>query len=235
VYPGGGADALDPTSRSFSRILAFGADVGELHALRRGSEDAFRALVARHQASLLRVARSLVRDPSLAEEVVQQTWVEVIEGGFAFDGRSTIKTWLCGICINVARARLRQERRTTPLSSLGVGGEFAENAPAVDPARFYGPEAHWAGHWYVFPAAWPATPEDGARGSELRARLIAAIDELPTAQREVLVLRDVEGFSGEEVCNVLGLSDTNQRVLLHRARSRLRGLLEDFLDPSRSS
>jgi RNA polymerase sigma-70 factor (ECF subfamily) len=225
---------LNPTSRSYSRILVFGADVGELHALRRGSEAAFRALVERHQATLLRVARSLVRDRSLAEEVVQQTWVEVIEGGFAFDGRSTIKTWLCGICINVARARLRRERRTTPLSSLGLGGESVENAPAVDPSRFFGPDTHWAGHWYAFPAPWPATPEDGARGSELRARLAAAIDELPEAQREVLVLRDVEGFSGEEICNLLGLSDTNQRVLLHRARSRLRSLLEDFFDPSRS-
>jgi RNA polymerase sigma-70 factor (ECF subfamily) len=226
--------AVKTDSRSFTRVLAYGADVSELHALRRGSEAAFRALVERHHAALLRLARRWVRDPSMAEEVVQQTWVEVIQGASAFEERSLVRTWLCGICINTARARLRKERRTLPASSLNQLGE-ARAEPAVDPARLYGDDTHWAGHWFAFPNAWPNSPEDSAGAAQLKLRLVAAIDALPDAQRDVVILRDVEGFSGEEVCNLLGLSDTNQRVLLHRARSRLRGLLEDYFDASRPS
>jgi RNA polymerase sigma-70 factor (ECF subfamily) len=226
--------AVDRTPASYAQVLAHGSDVGEVQALRQGSEAAFRCLVERHNPTLLRVARTLVRDASIAEEVVQQTWVEVLESTSPFEARSTVRTWLCGICINTARARLRKERRTVPMSALG-DPSGATPEPAVDPSRFYPPDSHWAGHWYTFPNPWPDNPEVSARSAELRKRLVAAIDALPEPQREVLVLRDVEGFSGEEVCNLLGLSATNQRVLLHRARSKLRVLLEDLFDTSRST
>jgi RNA polymerase sigma-70 factor (ECF subfamily) len=212
----------------------YGPDAAEVQALREGSEAAFRSLVQRYSPTLTRVARTLVRDASVAEEVVQQTWVEMLESTSTFEARSTVKTWLCGICINTARARMRKERRTVPMSALGTEGDASPEA-AVDPSRFYPPDSHWAGHWYTFPNPWPDTPEDAAQSTQLKARLLAAIDTLPEAQREVVVLRDVEGFSGEEVCNLLGLSATNQRVLLHRARSKLRALLEDLFDMSRSS
>jgi RNA polymerase sigma-70 factor (ECF subfamily) len=227
-------ERVDPAARSYGRLLSQGADLTEVQALRRGSEIAFRSLVERHTPTLIRVARTLVRDRSVAEEVVQQTWVEVLESVDRFESRSTVKTWLCGICVNTARARMRQERRTIPMSSLARESD-SDAQPAVDPSRFYPPDSHWAGHWFAFPKIWPDTPEESAWTAELKTRLLTAIDALPDAQRQVLVLRDVEGLSGEEVCNVLGLSDTNQRVLLHRARSKLRGLLEDLLDPPRPS
>jgi RNA polymerase sigma-70 factor (ECF subfamily) len=223
---------------TYAQVLVHGTDLGEVQALRLGSEAAFRSLVERYNGTLLRVARTWVRDASVAEEVVQQTWVEVLESTSPFEARSTVRTWLCGICINTARARMRKERRTVPMSALGAERDPSGDAapePAVDPSRFYPPDSHWAGHWYAFPNPWPASPEDLARSAELRTRLLAAIDVLPEPQREVIVLRDVEGFSGEEVCNLLGLSATNQRVLLHRARSKLRVLLEDLFDKSRSS
>jgi RNA polymerase sigma-70 factor (ECF subfamily) len=224
---------VDAASRNYSRLLRQGADLTEVESLRRGNEVAFRSLVERHTPTLLRVASALVRDRALAEEVVQQTWLEVLENVDGFEARSTVKTWLCGICINTARARMRRERRTVPMSSLSE--ENAGAQAAVDPSRFFPPDSHWAGHWYVFPKAWPETPEDSAWSAEIKARLLAAIEALPDAQRQILVLRDVEGLSGEEACNVLGLSDTNQRVLLHRARAKLRGLLEDLFDPPRPS
>jgi RNA polymerase sigma-70 factor (ECF subfamily) len=201
--------------------------------LRRGSEAAFRSLVERHQATLLRVARTWVKDAYAAEEVVQQTWVQVLEGIDGFEARSSVKTWLCGICINVARARSRKERRSVPMSSVGSDVEGSAG-PAVDPSRFFGPETHWAGHWFVFPNGWPPTPEDMARTTELKTRVLAALDHLPEAQREVLMLRDVEGLDADEVCNILALTDSNQRVLLHRARSKLRTMLEEFFDASRA-
>jgi RNA polymerase sigma-70 factor, ECF subfamily len=225
---------VNPAARGYSRLLNQGADLTEVQALRGGSEIAFRSLVERHTPALLRVARALVRDRAVAEDVVQQTWVAVLESVDGFESRSTVKTWLCGICVNTARARIRQERRTIPMSSLPQESDAA-GPPAVDPSRFYPPDSHWAGHWFAFPKTWPDTPEESAWTAELKTRLLTAIDALPEAQRQVLVLRDVEGLSGEEVCNVLGLSDTNQRVLLHRARSRLRGLLEDFFDAPRAS
>jgi RNA polymerase sigma-70 factor (ECF subfamily) len=177
---------------------------------------------------LLRVALTWVRDPAVAEEVVQQTWVAVLESFDGFQGRSSVRTWLCGICINTAKARSRSERRTVPLSSLST--EDGPGEPAIDPSRFYEPDSHWAGHWRTFPAEWPATPEDSARAAELRGRLQTAIEALPETQREVLVLRDVEGFRADEVSALLNLSEANVRVLLHRARSKLRGALEDLFD-----
>jgi RNA polymerase sigma-70 factor, ECF subfamily len=223
-----------PPSRASIRLLAYSEDLAEVQALRRGSEDAFRALALRHHDTLMRVARTWVRDPAVAEEVVQQTWITVLERFDSFEARSSVWTWLCGICINTARARARAERRSVPLSSLGAQTE-AGPEPAVDPARLFGPETHWAGHWIDFPNEWPPTPEDSAGAAELRARLEAAVETLPDAMREVLLLRDVEEFTSEEVCTLLGITEGNLRVLLHRARSRLRGQLEDFFDKRRPS
>jgi RNA polymerase sigma-70 factor, ECF subfamily len=231
VGPGTG---MRPPSRASAQVLAYGEGLTEVEALRRGSEDAFRALAQRHHDTLMRVARTWVRDPAVAEEVVQQTWIAVLERFDGFEARSSVWTWLCGICINTARARARAERRSVPLSSLG-GQTEAGPEPAVDPARLFGPETHWAGHWKDFPNPWPVTPEDSAGAAELRARLEAAIQTLPDAMREVLLLRDVEEFTSEEVCALLGITEGNLRVLLHRARSRLRGQLEDFFDNRRPS
>jgi RNA polymerase sigma-70 factor (ECF subfamily) len=219
---------MNAPSQAYARVLFYGADSNEVDDMRRGSEAAFRTLVGRHHDTLLRVARTWVRDASLAEEVVQQTWIEVLEGHGVFEGLSSVRTWLCGICINLARARLRSEGRTVPMSSLAPEGDSEEMA--VDPSRFLGPDSHWAGHWLSAPRPWSQSPEEAAQDRELGARLSDAIDRLPPAQRMVVTLRDVEGLSGAEVSELMGLSEGHQRVLLHRGRSRLRGMLDELYE-----
>ena len=191
-----------------------------------GDEDAFVHLVSRHHAGFVKLALTWVRDPSLAEEVVQETWMLALERLSEFEGRSTMKTWLCGILINTARSRRRKEWRLVPEPFLGS----PDDEPAVPAARFSPPGHRWDGHWQVPPRAWPETPESLALSAELRDFLERSLAELPEAQRTVFLLRDVEGLSGDEVCNVLGLTSTHQRVLLHRARSHLRGLIESHYD-----
>jgi RNA polymerase sigma-70 factor (ECF subfamily) len=198
-------------------------DAAVVAAIRGGDESAFVAFAAAHQSSLLRLARLWTKNDALADEVVQETWMTMLEGIERFEGRSSLKTFLCGTVINIARSRARKEGRTVPMSSLGSP---QEDEPAVDPSRFAGSDVPWADHWRVPPKPFPDDPEGGAMRAELRAQLEEAIAELPEPQRSVLMLRDVEGLSGEEVCNALGLTDTNQRVLLHRARSKIRALLE---------
>jgi RNA polymerase sigma-70 factor (ECF subfamily) len=192
--------------------------------LRGGDEATFVELVRRHHAGFTRLALTWVRDQSVAEELVQETWLFAIERLGDFEGRSSLKTWLCGILINKARNRRRQERHTVPGSSLDleVGGE----QPVVSPDRFSPTGHRWDGHWQAPPSPWPQTPEGSVLTAEMRRLLDSSIATLPENQRAVFVLRDVEGLSGPEVCNALGISDTHQRVLLHRARSRLRNLLE---------
>lgn len=183
-------------------------------------------LVGEHHAGFVKLALTWVRDPSLAEEVVQETWMLALERLSEFEGRSTMKTWLCGILINTARSRRRKEWRLVPESSLGgPDGELAV------PSERFSPAGHrWDGHWQLPPTAWPQTPEGAVLSAELRDLLEKSVAELPEAQRTVFLLRDVEGLSGEDVCNVLGLTGTHQRVLLHRARSHLRGLIESHYD-----
>lgn len=203
------------------------ADAELIPALLRGDEAAFAELVQRYQAALLGVARLHVADAGLAEEVVQETWVGVIRGIGRFEGRSSLKTWIFHILLNQARRRGARERRVIPFSAL-VSAETESPDPAVDPDRFRPPDAAWPGHWSSPPPAWQHVPEDFVLHGETQAYLRDAIDHLPPAQRTVIGLRDLEGWSAEEVCNILDISDSNQRVLLHRARSKVRGALERY-------
>jgi len=192
-----------------------------LAALQAGDESAFVAFAAAHQVSLMRLARMWVKNDALAEEVVQETWLTMLESVRTYEGRSTLKTWLCGILVNVARNRIRKEGHSVPLSSLGDADE-----PAVDPSRFSPPGVPWEGHWWPPPNPFPETPEAHVLNRELRADLEEAIGKLPPSQREVIVLQDVEGFGCEEVSEILGLTISNERVLLHRARAKVRATLE---------
>jgi RNA polymerase sigma-70 factor (ECF subfamily) len=197
----------------------------QLAALRAGDERAFAALVDLHGAAMLRVARLYVRDRAAAEEAVQEAWLGVFRGIERFEGRSSLRTWLLRIVANVARTKGVREARSVPFSALGDDG------PSVPEERFRGPEERWAGHWASPPDEW-GRPEQELLTAETRSRLAAAIGGLPDAQRQVISLRDVEGWSADEVCNVLGLSETNQRVLLHRARTKVRAALDEYLTES---
>jgi len=201
-------------------------------ALRRGDEAAFGTIIERYHPSLVRIATLFVRDRGVAEEVAQETWIGVLRGIDRFEGRSSFRTWLFGILANQARRRGARERRMIPFSALArAPGDGAE--PAVDPERFLPAGDEWAGHWASAPSPWDVAPEDAFLSKEARHEIDAAIATLPPNQRAVITLRDVEGWEAAEVCNVLGLSQTNQRVLLHRARSRVRQALEQFLELER--
>jgi RNA polymerase sigma-70 factor (ECF subfamily) len=197
-------------------------DLALVRLVRAGDRTAFAALVRRHGGALLRFARLFLREPSVAEEVVQDTWIAVLEGLDGFEGRASFKTWLYRILANRARTRATKEGRSVPFSALGEaeGGESA-----VDPERF-----DVSGHWRDPPAGWTdETPEQLALEAETRGVMDTAVAALPPAQRAVLVLRDEDGLETEEICNLLGLTVTNQRVLLHRARSRVRRALETHM------
>ncbi|HEX2086072.1 MAG TPA: sigma-70 family RNA polymerase sigma factor [Solirubrobacteraceae bacterium] len=196
-------------------------------ALRRGDEAAFESLVRRHQSLMLRVARGYVRDPRVAEEVVQETWMALLEGIDRFEGRASLKTWLFRVLVKRAITRGTRERRQVPFSAL-AGDD--ESGPTVDPDRFLGPDhPRWPGHWAAEPSNWEAIPEQRLLSRETLKLVQEAIERLPDRQRDVIVMRDVGGFGPEEVCAALGLSDGNQRVLLHRARAKVREELERHL------
>jgi RNA polymerase sigma-70 factor, ECF subfamily len=199
-----------------------------LDALRQGDERAYVALVRRYGGLMQRVALSYVRTPAVAEEVVQETWCAVLTGLERFEGRSALKTWLFRILTNRAKTRGQREARTVPFSCL-AGADDGDDGPAVDPDRFL-PADHprWPGHWAAGPAPWSALPHERLLAREVRSHIRAAIDTLPERQQAVIVLRDVEGWPPEEVCGVLDLSEGNQRVLLHRARSKVRAELERY-------
>lgn len=182
--------------------------------------------MTRHHASLKRFAASFGASDAVAEEVVQETWLAALEGLDRFEGRSSLRGWLFGIVKNQARKRAARERRSLPLSVLRgeVGG-----APAVDPRRFQDEDGCWPDHWASAPRPWE-DPERRLASLETRERLRDAIAALPSRHQVVLVLRDVEGIPPAEVCELLEISDANQRVLLHRGRAELRRMLEDYLD-----
>jgi RNA polymerase sigma-70 factor (ECF subfamily) len=201
-----------------------------LAALRVGDEQAFGRLVEQYHGSLLRVARTYVRTAASAEEVVQDTWLGVLRGLDSFRGDSSLKTWIFRILANQAKTRALRERRSVPFSALVADDGWS----AADEDRFL-PEDHpeWPGHWASAPASWRELPEQRLLAGETLECIRTAIEALPTAQRQVISLRDVEGWPAEEVCELLGLSDGNQRILLHRARSKVRAALEAHLDPER--
>jgi len=199
-----------------------------LERLRAGDEAAFMALVDRHGPLMLRIALGHVSSRAVAEEVVQEAWLGVLQGLERFEGRSSLKTWIMRIVANRARTRGERERRTVPMSSLAPADEDSE--PAVDPGRFRpADDPRYPGGWTVPPQSWAALPEERLLAGETLHRVHSAIGRLPPRQQEVIVLRDVEGWDAEEVCEALELSMGNQRVLLHCARSKVRGELEHYL------
>src|SRR3954454_12607183 len=192
-------------------------------ALRRGDQAVFAELVDAYSPGLMRVALMYVRDRAVAEEVVQETWIAVLRGIDRFEGRSSLKTWIFRILINTAKTRGQRESRSIPFSAAAAGDE-----PSVDPDRFLDADHRYAGGWMLGPSEWQ-TPEEELLQGETRDAILAAIEELPESQRAVITLRDVEGFPAAEVAEMLGISAGNQRVLLHRARSKVRAAIEKQL------
>jgi RNA polymerase sigma-70 factor (ECF subfamily) len=212
----------------------FSDDADLLAALRAGDEDAFTWMVDRYHAPLRRTARLYVATDAQADDVVQETWIALLRGVDRFEQRSSLKTWLYGILMNIARTRGVKEARTIPFSSAADAMSDGSE-PAFDPDRFRpADDPDWPGHWASLPPAWEHEPEARLLASETLAIVAAAIEALPPAQREVITLRDMEGWSASEVCNVLALTETNQRVLLHRGRAKVRGALESYFEGSRT-
>lgn len=201
-------------------------DASLLISLRAGDEAAFDSLIQQYHPSLVRLARLFVRDELTAEELAQETWLAVLQGLVRFEGRSSFKTWLFTILTNKAKTRGRRDGRSIVFSDI----ESASRLPTIDPARFNPDSAgRRANHWAEEPAPWEDGPEAKLISGETLRVVRSAIDHLPESQRAVITLRDVHEVSSEEACNILGISETNQRVLLHRARARVRQALEDYL------
>jgi RNA polymerase sigma-70 factor (ECF subfamily) len=194
-----------------------------LAALRAGDERAFAQLVDDLSPRMLKMARVYLEGESAAEDAVQEAWIVVVQGLGRFEGRSTLTTWVLGIVVNTARGRARKEARTRPFSSLEP-----DDSPGLEPERFL-PEDHdrWPGHWAIAPTPWPEQALETAEAGRL---IRGAVAELPEYQRAVITLRDMIGCTPEETCNALAVTDTNQRVLLHRARTRVRAALEAAFD-----
>jgi RNA polymerase sigma-70 factor (ECF subfamily) len=185
-------------------------------------------LVERYHTGMIRLARMYVHDAAMAEEVAQEAWLSILRHLADFQARSSLKTWIFRIVLNAARARAAREHRAIPFSATAAA--WVERAePAVEPQRFRGPDDQWPGGWVSFPPSWGEAPEQRLLAGEVRELLGEAIEQLPPTQREVVVLRDVQGWSAEEVCHLLEISDANQRVLLHRGRSKLRRRLAQYL------
>ena len=195
-------------------------------ALRDGDERTFRELYERSYPMMKRVARGYVASDAVAEEIVQDTWMAIVTGIERFEGRAALGTWMFSILTNQAKSHGARERRAVPFASIAPADV---EEPAVDSDRFQKDDEAWPGHWATPPRPWQK-PERRLLSLEARDRLKEALAQLPERQRLIVVLRDVEGLSAEEVCDLLELSQENQRVLLHRGRSRLRAFLEEYLD-----
>jgi RNA polymerase sigma-70 factor (ECF subfamily) len=221
--------ATEATRRPHRPITAETRDDHALvEALRRGDERAFETLLDRYHQALLRHAMLYVRDPDAAEEVVQDTWLGLLRGPERLEERASLKTWLFHILANRARTRAAREEPSVPFSALAADA-VGPDEPAVDPERFLPADHPRApGHWTSPPRDWRDSPESWLLSRETCACLKAAIDQLLPSQRSVVTLRDVEGWTAGEVCGHLGLTETHQRVLLHRARSRVRRAMERY-------
>lgn len=208
-------------------VAAYSSEQELLAALRAGEEAAFMALVEQYHASMVRLAASYVGSTAAAEDVAQETWAKVLRSLHQFEGRSSFKTWLFRILTNTALTVAKREGRQVVFSDLAPEAD----EPAVEPERFVGAgDAEWGGHWVEDPRRWKLSPEDQVAQREVLAMVGQAIEALPDVQRAVLTLHDVEGVAAKEICNILGLSETNQRVLLHRARAKVRRALESWFD-----
>lgn len=195
-----------------------------LERLRSGDDATFRELIRKHQTSLVGVAQAFVKNRATAEEVVQDTWLALVEGLDSFEGRSSLKNWIFAILANKARTRAVRDGRVVAAGKLT--GDAEDDEPVVDPSRFDA-----SGHWSDPPRSWDeVTPERIVSGRQIWAHVRDAIDELPEAQKSVIILRDVEQMDAAEVRDILGVSDANQRVLLHRARAQIRQFTERLID-----
>lgn len=199
-------------------------------ALRLGDERAYERLIDLYHESLARMALVYVGDMRVAEEVAQETWLGVLRGLSRFEARSSLKTWIFSILINKAKTFAKREQRHARQYTLDAVEGPSTSGALVSPERFHPPDhPHSPGHWSEHPQSWDDLPEKRLLSQETLSRIEAAINALPNSQREVIVLRDVEQFSSDEVCELLGISSANQRVLLHRARSKVREALENYL------
>jgi RNA polymerase sigma-70 factor, ECF subfamily len=215
------------TDASVEERQQLDADEAALVArLRAGDERAFEDVVTRFYPSMLAVARGYVRSRAVAEEVVQEAWLGVLNGLERFEGRSSLRTWVLRIVANTAQTRGVREARVVPMSSLQSAGD----EPAVEPERFRGAGDPFPGHWWAYPTDWRTVPESKLLAQETIDIVKSAIDDLPDPQRTVITMRDVAGCDSDEVCQTLEISEGNQRVLLHRARARVRTALERHLD-----
>jgi RNA polymerase sigma-70 factor (ECF subfamily) len=210
--PAGGVDVADDATL-VARLLD-------------GEESAFEQVVAGLYPAMFAVARGYVRTRSVAEEVVQEAWLGVLKGLEGFEGRAKLSTWVLQIVANIARDRAVREARSLPFSSF----ELDDAEPVVEPERFRGADEPYPGGWRSFPTDWRTLPEERLLARETLDLVDRAINELPEVQRTVITLRDVTGCSADEVCELLEISEGNQRVLLHRARARVRARLERHFD-----
>ena len=210
--------------------MAWADDVALVAALRAGDQDAFAALVEKLYMPMLRLAMLYVPSRAVAEDVVQETWLGVLQGLNRFEGRSSLKTWIFRILTNRAKTRGEREHRSIAFSSLQPDNAETDE-PTVDPQQFW-PADHpqWANGWVSYPQSWEGMPEERTLTRELRAQLEQVIAALPHNQREVITLRDIEGWSAEEACSLLNLSEANQRVLLHRARAKVRTAIDQYVN-----
>ena len=227
-------DRLSPAFRSNqAHFSSVSSDAGMkerklVHALRNGDEAAFSSLIERYHGQLIRLARAFVPSQAVAEEVVQETWLAILQGITRFEARSSLKTWLLKILTNRAKTRGQRESRYVSFS-YAAGLTDQENDVAIEPERFHtsGP---LKGHWAIPPTTWDEhTPERILLAKESLAQIEQVIHTLPSNQRQVIILHDIEGLDSEEICHILGITPTHQRVLLHRARSRVRRVLEGYL------
>ncbi len=228
TYTGPFRRPMSPEAQSLSigTVLTH-ADEQFLARLRGGDEGAFDELVTKHHGALIRMAMGYVADREMAEEVVQDTWMAVIEGLVRFEGRSSLRTWIFGIMIHKAKDRGVREKRHVTFSAFDSKSD--ENDEAVDPARFH-QSGEWAGHWAIPPQPWDEqTPEKLLASQQAVSAMQRAIEALPPTLKEVLILRDIEGVEAKDACNILRITETNLYVRLHRARERVRVAVEKAL------